>query len=50
MICELCGKSTASYKPLLNNNSDVLLVCPSCEGRYDAYADAEYDRQREEGV
>jgi uncharacterized C2H2 Zn-finger protein len=49
MNCDICNKLTASFTSLKGHDGEILVCCPSCVNDYEAYADYEYERQKEEG-
>lgn len=50
MECDICGKLMASFTHLRTPDGEIKTACPSCVGKYEVYADMEYERQREEGL
>jgi hypothetical protein len=48
--CEKCEKEAPSLLPLIRDDDETIYLCPRCWGYEDARADAEYERQKEEGT
>lgn len=49
MECDLCGKKENNLTPMRGYDGEGYMCCQECVDKYDAYADMEYERQREEG-
>jgi uncharacterized Zn finger protein len=47
--CDRCGKETEVLREWILDDEPNMMLCDSCWGFWEAEADYEYERQKEEG-
>ena len=50
MVCQDCKKNVNHLITLELHDGTVRAVCDDCRNRYEAHADLEYERQKEESL